>query len=163
MAFLLTEQFCSVVVTLLWLLFMLLPPVLLQLYLLSFCFSVNLCLFTVTLFSKSLQKWTLKWLWILFPFLPPKSHQPPRASPGLSQMKEQHYMVSKDLSVLWVCLAKDNQSWTVVKAVKQILIMNYCNRGKETQGNWNQAPFWRQHGQVGIYSQGGGWGSVEDD
>ena len=53
-AFLPTEQFCSVVVNLFaYVLFIVLPVVLIHAYLLSFCFSVNFYLFLVTVISKS--------------------------------------------------------------------------------------------------------------
>lgn len=54
---------------------------------------------------------------------------------------------------------KENQSWTLVKAFKNRFIQDYCNRKKETSAyNWVQ--FQIHHGQVGIYGQGAGCGSV---
>lgn len=57
-------------------------------------------------------------------------------------------------------MSKENQSWAVIKAIKQMLLMDCCNRGKGASV-WNWAYLQIQQGRVEIYSQAGEFGSVD--
>ena len=108
-AFLLTWQFCLVAATTLCAVYTSSAGPVMYVFALSFCFSVNLCLFMATLFAKAPQKWTSKWLWIPFPSLPPKSICP-------QQVLQDSVKRRSSIKWFWrtfqfslrVCLTKEN-------------------------------------------------------
>ena len=55
-----------------------------------------------------------------------------------------------------VVVKNKRQSWTVAKVEKADFIQDWCSRGRDLSVELGSIP--NTTGQVGIYSQGAGWG-----